>query len=110
MTREERIQKLASAIQREIVSCPNEQTYDEGDCIWISGSSTDMSDLLMDHNVPEELQDEVVSRLQCPACGSPLAVWQEVGTKYSFETQHDATIEKAMRKHGKALFDFTPVP
>ena len=106
MTRDDRIDRFASAIQREIVSCPNEQSWDEGDCIWISGSSTDMGDLLMDHDVPDELQDEVVSRLRCPSCGSPLEIWQEVGTKYSFEQQHEATVESALRKHGEKLFEF----
>ncbi len=106
MKREDRICKLAAAIQREIISCPNEQSYDEGDVIWISGSCTDLSDLLMDFEVPEELQDEVVARLRCPSCDSPLETWQEVGTKYAFEQQHEATVERALRKHGEKLFEF----
>lgn len=106
MKRDDRIRKLAAAIQKEIISCPNEQSYDEGDVIWICGSSTDLSDLLMDFEVPEELQDEVVARLRCPQCDSSLEVWQEVGTKYAFEQQHDATVEQALRKYGEKLFEF----
>jgi hypothetical protein len=106
MKRDDRIHKLAAAIQREIISCPNEQSYDEGDVIWISGSCTDLSDLLMDFDVPEELQDEVVAKLRCPQCDSPLEAWQEVGTKYAFEQQHEATVEQALRKHGEKLFEF----
>ena len=107
MTRDEKISKLAAAIQREIVSCPNEQSFEDGEVgCWIFGCSTDLGDLLMNHEVPDELQDEVVSRLRCPRCDSPLEVWQEVGTQYDFEQAHEATVEQALRKHGEKLFNF----
>jgi hypothetical protein len=106
MTRNEKIEKLASAIQQEIMSCPNEQTWEEGECIWISGCSTDLSDLLMDYNVPEELEKDVVRRLRCPRCHNSLESWQEVGTKHPVEYAHEATVDQAMQKHGKQLFDF----
>jgi hypothetical protein len=107
MTREEKVNKLAAAIQREIVSCPNEQSFEGGEVVcWIFGSSTDLSDLLMDHEVPDALRDEVVRRLRCPRCDSPLEAWQEVGTKHHFEQAHEATVEQALRKHGEKLFNF----
>jgi hypothetical protein len=107
MTRGERIEKFSSAIQQEIVSCPNEQSWEQGQVVcWIFGCPTDIGDLLMNHNVPEELQEDVVDRLRCPRCDSPFETWQEVGTKYRFERQHDATVEKALRKHEERLFEF----
>jgi hypothetical protein len=107
MTRDKRICKFASVIQQEIVSCPNEQSSEDGEVvIWIDGCSTDLSDLLMNHEVPEELQKEVVSRLRCPRCESPLDAWQEVGTKYAFERQHEAAVKQALRKHGEQVFEF----
>lgn len=66
----------------------------------------DLSDLLMEFEVPEELQDEVVARLRCPSCDSPLHASQEVGTKHAFEQQHEATVAQALRKHGEQLFEF----
>jgi hypothetical protein len=106
MKREDRIKKLTAAIQSEIISCPNEQSYDEGDVIWISGSSTDLQDLLSDHEVPEELEDEVVARLRCPSCGATFDTSSEVGTKHDFEVSHENVIDQALAKHGKELFDF----
>lgn len=106
MTRAERIKRFAATVQNDIVSCPNEQSTDEGDLIWITGCPSDVPDLLFSHDVPEELQDEVVGLLKCPKCGSPLELWQEVGTKHDFESAHEATISTAMQKHGKQLFDF----
>lgn len=107
MTRNQRIEKIASAIRQEIVSCPNEQSWEGGEVIcWIFGCPTNLGDLLMNHNVPEELQDEVVSKLRCPRCGNPFEAWEEVGTKYSFECEHDSTLQKALRKHEEELFDF----
>jgi hypothetical protein len=106
VTRQERIQKLAKAIQREIVSCPNEQSFDEGDTIWISGCPTDVPDLLMQFEVPEDMEEEVVAMLHCPQCGSPLEPWQDVGTKYDFESAHEFTIDRALRKYGEALHNF----
>lgn len=107
MTRDEKIDNLASAIKREIVSCPNEQSGGSGEeAFWILGCSTNLGDLLMKHEVPTELRKEVVSRLRCPRCGSTLEAWQEVGTKYAFEQQHEATVEQALRRYRKKLFDF----
>jgi hypothetical protein len=107
MTREQRIEKFASAVQRAIVSCPNEQPWEGGEVVcWISGRPADLRDLLMNHRVPEDLQDEVVSRLRCPRCDSPLEARQEVGTKYAFEQQHEATVERALRKYREQLFEF----
>lgn len=59
MTRseEQRVKRLAAAIQREIISCPNEQSYEGGQIeAWIDGCATDVGDLLMNHNVPEKLR------------------------------------------------------
>ncbi|MDB6065395.1 MAG: hypothetical protein JWR26_1603 [Pedosphaera sp.] len=106
MKREDKIRKLAAAIQREIVSCPNEQSRHDGDSFWISGSCTDLQDLLSNHEVPEELEEKVVARLRCPSCGTSFEIHSEVGTKYDFEVEHENIVDQAMRKHGKQLFDF----
>jgi hypothetical protein len=105
MTRAEKIRKLAAAIQDEIVSCPNEQSFDEG-IIWISGSPTSLADLLMDHNVPEDMEEEIVNKLRCPECEGPLELWQDVGTKHGFEHDHDWTLEAALDRYGEKLFEF----
>lgn len=105
MKRAEKIKKFAAGIQREIVSCPNEQSFDEGIC-WIVGCPTSLSDLLADHNVPEDMEAEVVNELRCPECDSELDAWQDVGTKHGFERDHEWTVEAALDKHGKELFEF----
>jgi hypothetical protein len=107
MNRSDRIKRFAAAIQKDIVSCPNEQSVEGGEVVsWIFGCPTDVGDLLMNHDVPEDLEEEVVAKLRCPRCDSPLEPWQEVGTKYSFEREHEATVEEALRKHGEELFKF----
>ena len=107
MTHEEKIDNFASSIQQEIVSCPNDQPFEGGKvCCWIIGCPTNLSDLLMNHEVPDNLKDEVLSSLRCPRCDSPLERWQEVGTKYHYEQAHQATVKRALRKHGEKLFDF----
>jgi hypothetical protein len=106
MKREDKIKKYAAEIQREIISCPNEQTFDEGDVIWIFGSCTDLADLLSNHDIPEELEEEVVAMLSCPECDATFEIWSEVGTKHHFEQEHEATVEQALLKHGEQLFNF----
>jgi|ERR1043165_1003683 hypothetical protein len=106
MTRDDRIREFAAAIQGQIVSCPNEQSWEDGECFWISGCSTDLADLLMDQNVPAALADEVVGRLRCPRCDSPFERWQEVGTQYPWEQQHETMVERALEKYGERLFQF----
>ena len=59
MNREKKIKKLTAAIQAEIVSCPNEQSSaGDGDLCWNHGCPTQLNDLLMNHDVPEDLEDE----------------------------------------------------
>jgi len=106
LTRVARIERYVQAVQADIVSCANEQPFDEGEPVWIDGYHTDVADLLISHDVPGELQEEVASKLTCPGCNSQLEIWQDVGTRFDFEVAHDSTIEKALRKYGKQLFSF----
>ncbi|HEV7926090.1 MAG TPA: RES family NAD+ phosphorylase [Verrucomicrobiae bacterium] len=106
ITRIARIEQYASAVQADIVNCVNEQPFDDGEAVWTFGFHTDVADLLMSHDVPEEMHEEVAARLSCPECGSPLCVCDDVGTKFDFEESHESTVNKAMRKHGRKLFEF----
>jgi hypothetical protein len=105
-TRSARIERLAAEVQQRIVSCPNEQTFDEGDIIWIFGSSTSVRDLLGNADVPEDLEDEVIAALVCPKCNSPLDAWQDVGTQYSFELHHEGMLASAAGRFYESLIQF----
>ena len=105
-TRIARIEHLAAEVQQRIVSCPNEQTFDDGDTIWIFGCPTSLRDLLGNANVPEDLEDEVTASLACPKCNSPLETWQDVGTKYAFELNHEGILASAAGKYYEPLIQF----
>jgi len=103
-----RVDRYAEKIQEDIVSCPNEQSYEDGEVVcWITGSPISVMDLLMEHNVPNRLWDEVVSRLRCPECDTPIEIWQEVGTKPQLEISHEQRIEKALKRNNERLSEFT---
>lgn len=107
MNWDERITTLAAAVQQEIVACPNEQAWEDGEIVcWIVGCPARLGDLLMNREVPEGLREEVVRRLRCPRCDSSLHSWQEVGTTYRFEQAHEATVDRALRRYGEQLFEF----
>jgi len=100
------VETLAEAIQGIIVSCPNEQTYDEG-MVWIFGHHTDIEELLYSYDVPEKLKDDVVDLLVCPGCQNPIERGQDVGVKFDFEIEHEEMLERAERLFSERLFDFS---
>ncbi len=105
-TRSTRIERLAAEVQSRIVSCPNEQTSEDGDTIWIFGCPTPLRDLLENADVPEDMEDEVIAELVCPKCNSPLETWQDVGTQYSFELHHEGMLANAAGRFYESLIQF----
>lgn len=105
-TRSARIERLAAEVHQMIVSCPNEQTFDDGDTIWIFGCPTPLHDLLGNANVPEDLEDKVTALLVCPKCNGPFESWQDVGTKYAFELNHEGMLAGAAGKYYEPLIQF----
>ncbi len=107
MTRAERIAKWTKVVQQDIVSCPNEQSWEDGEiAAWILGCPSDIPDLLYSNGVPEELHAAVADNLHCPHCGTPLEPWQDVGTAYPYEKQHESYVKAALSKFGRNLFEF----
>ena len=105
-SRSARIEKLSAKVQEQIVSCPNEQSFEDGEAIWIFGCSTPLQDLLENAEVPEDLQDEVIATLVCPRCNSPFESWQDVGTKYAFELHHQSLLAQSAGKFYEPLLQF----
>ncbi len=104
----QRTDRYAKKVQEDIVSCPNEQPYEEGEiACWIIGSSVAVTDLLMAHSVPSQLWNDVVSQLRCPKCNSPIEISQEVGVKAQLEIEHEHRIEKALNRKNEELLEFT---
>lgn len=101
------IERYVEKVQEDILSCPNEQTHDDGVLCWRGASPTYVQDILVNHKVANRLWKDVVNQLRCPECGSSIKIWQQVGTKPQFEIHHEQRIENALKRHDEKLFEFT---
>jgi hypothetical protein len=80
-------------VNSEIISCFQCQPYDkeEGEIVWVDGERYEISDILSENNVPEELWKEILPYITCPNCGSVFEdISDEVGlmSEYEIEFQH----------------------
>lgn len=69
---EQMVDRYKRLVQPEIYYCYNCQPYDGGDPVWVLGDETDLEDVFDSYEVPEELRDDVASRLKCRNCGTEL--------------------------------------
>lgn len=106
MRKNDLIEKKVAEVQDCIINCPNDEPMVEGETLWMTASGCSVQDLMYDCDVPENLHEAVCDRLHCPKCGATFDLGSEVGTKYDFEIEHEITVDKALRQHGKTLFDF----
>jgi len=96
------IERYVEKVQEDILACPNEQIYDGTAVSW-----SYLEDILIDRKVPKRLWSDVIEQLRCPRCQSTLEIWYKVGTKPQFEIRHEQRIEKAQKRYGEKLFEFT---
>lgn len=99
-------QKLFNRIQGQIEYCYNCQPYDEGEPVWIHGDRTEISELLFDYNVPENLHELFARNLSCRCGTSDFYPFSEIGLKTKYEIELDRHFEFAKRKYGKPLSEF----
>lgn len=101
-------EEYAERIQEGIVHCFNCQPFEDGECIWVRGRRTSLSDLFNEYRVPEKLWEEVARRLRCPSCGHSEMDWREdVGTKFDYEYAHEELIDRAEGRYGARLDEFS---
>jgi hypothetical protein len=101
------LDELIEAVEEQVRFCANCQPWEGGEPIWVQGAQTSIEDLLEAVDVPEDLKDEVVSRIQCRNCGSEVGRYDEVGTLHGFEVEHERRIEDAERKYADRLYKFS---
>lgn len=94
-------------VQKQIHYCSYDQSYDEGEVVWIFGKKVELTDLLFDCKVPEENWDNVIAHLSCPGCGHSNF---ELGEIVGLQTEYDKEVEKhtaeAQKKYGKRIEAF----
>lgn len=93
---EEIIDEWVERAQKEFSYCETCQPYEskEGGAIWVLGHPNYLSFILEDIEVPEELRNEVVSRLRCPNCGNQLSIADEVGVLSDYEIKVNDRVER----------------
>ena len=101
-----RIERLRKKLQDEVAYCVTCQPYDGGDYIWVLGDEIDLTDLLQELNIPEEVWDEVVDGVTCQNCGASVELGDIVGTKTKEEQTLDELFDRLHRKLRPKLDDF----
>jgi len=106
------VKKYILDVNSEIISCYQCQPYDqeEGDIVWVDGDRYEISDILSDNDVPEELWEDILPYIICPNCGNVFEnISDEVGImgKYEIEFQQkfDEIVEIAQGKI-QSFYDF----
>lgn len=91
---EEIIEEWVEKIRDKFDYCANCQPYDSGEIVWVFGEQTDLINIMLSLEIPEEFYDEVASRLRCPNCGTPLESMSEVGVKTEYQKEVDDRVER----------------
>ncbi|MEZ6005383.1 MAG: RES family NAD+ phosphorylase [Planctomycetota bacterium] len=106
-TREDRIEYWASKIQPSVAYCLICQPRDSGEYIWVFGDQTQVSELLYDRKVPEDLHEEVADRLRCGNCGDGgFSVCDDIGLHTSEEREYAQRWRSWKIKYSEKLDDF----
>lgn len=94
-----RIERYRKKLQSEVDYCVTCQPYDSGDYIWILGDQIELTDLLQNLDIPEEVWDEVVEGIVCQNCGGSVELADTVGTK----TKEEQELEELYGRLKKVL-------
>ena len=88
------IEAARERLLEEIAGCYNCQPWEDSEPVWL-GPHCDLSDILQEQEVPEELFDEVLEALHCPRCGTD---FDDPGVEVETKTQYDKNIEYFLEK------------
>lgn len=88
--------------------CENDQPYDREDqeVIWIEGDRIELSDLLSELRIPEKYHDELSQRLRCPACGSEVNLYSDVGQISEHERLYEEKVNRINALYQDEIADF----
>lgn len=99
--------KLCKEVQSLIAYCSYCQPYDGGDVFWLWGVKTELNELLMECEVPEESMENIISHLYCPNCNNEsFYLGSDVGLKTEYEKEVDAHVSKGEKLYGKEVKKF----
>jgi len=100
-------EKYLARIQKKIHYCSYDQSYDEGEIVWIFGDKTELTDLLYDCHIPEDNWNNVIAHLSCPGCGhSNFELGETVGLQTKYDREIEGHTKIAQKKYGKRIEDF----
>jgi hypothetical protein len=101
-----RIDTYRDRLLDELRYCHNCQPWENG-VVWILGDRIWLSELVDSLGIPPSAQEEVVSGMDCPHCGSSLDLSYEVGVRHQYEIEHERRIERAERLFSRQLLEFS---
>lgn len=94
-------------VQDKIHYCTYDQSYDEGEVVWIFGDKTELTELLYECSVPEKYWDNVIAHLVCPGCGhSDFELSEIVGLQTNYDKEIEEHLKVADKKYGKQIKEF----
>ena len=100
-------ERYLKKVQKQIYYCSYDQSYDEGEVVWIWGERTELTELLYDCGVPEKHWNSVIAYLVCPRCGhSSFELGEDVGIQSKFDKEIEEHVKKADKKYGKQIKEF----
>jgi hypothetical protein len=100
------VEEHEARFRKELTHCINCQVRDSGEWVWIHGSKIYIEELFDWLEVSESMRDDIVDRVDCPWCGSPLERTMDVGIRHDFERAHDERLNEARDRYEDELWDF----
>jgi hypothetical protein len=96
----EEVKNYILDVNSEIISCFQCQPYDseEEDIVWVHGDRYEISDILSENDVPEELWEEILPFIECPNCGNIFeTLSDEVGIMGEYEIDFQNKFDKIVK-------------
>jgi len=101
-----KIERYRKKLQNEIAYCVMCQPFESGSYIWILGDKIELTLLLQELDIPEEVWDEVLEEVVCQNCGHSVELSDIVGTKPEEEEKLEELYDRLEKVLGPKLDDF----
>jgi len=101
-----KIERYRKKLQSEIAYCVMCQPFESGSYIWILGDEIELTVLLQELDIPEEVWDEVLEGIVCQNCGHSVELSDTVGTKPEEEQELEELYDRLKRVLSPKLDEF----
>ena len=101
------IDEFIELVQNEVSYCSYCQPVEGGEYIWVFGIQKNLNDLFDEIEVPEDLRDQIASRLVCPHCNNnSFEKFSDYGEKSDYEKEMDRHWQQWHEQYFDEVKDF----